>query len=138
MKSKKGFTLVELLAVITVLALVMVIAGLSVSRVRKNANVELAKKLEDTLKGFGPDIYAAKKEAGEEVSGKYGIDYLKDYGYLKGDIANPNGNGSCEGYVEIEKSGEELAFSGHVCCPGVYQTNIAYVPDEEECQSYSE
>ncbi len=62
--NKKGFTLIELLAVIVVLAVIMSIAGTSVLNQKKKANIEEAKKIEQTLADLGPGIYSYETIAG--------------------------------------------------------------------------
>lgn len=127
MKNKKGFTLVELLAVIVVLAIIMSIAGSAVMRQRKTANVEEAKKMEHDIETIGYEAYIGKE------TGKVFLVDLTKYGLKSSSIKNPAGsnNPNCEGYVEI-KSGPEI--TGHICCVGVYETNAATVPTD--CDSY--
>ena len=64
LKSKKGFTLVELLAVIVVLAIIMVIAttqiGNAISRARSNSFIDSYKMVEKQLK-----TYIASDETGK-------------------------------------------------------------------------
>lgn len=125
---KKGFTLIELLAVIVVLGVIMTIAGTAALKIKNDANVEEAKKLEDTIKNLGPDVYLATKN-----TGKYDFSTLTDYGLKSSTIKNPNGNGNCSGYLEIS---EELEFSGHICCPDLYMTGSENTPTESDCQNY--
>ena len=49
---KNGFTLVELLAVIVILGIIMAIGGGITMKVKKNANIEQAKQLENTIEEF--------------------------------------------------------------------------------------
>lgn len=127
--NKKGFTLIELLAVIVVLGIIMTVAGTAVLNQKRNANLEEAKKIEKTLADLGSDVYLSNKESDR----KYYLDDLVDYGLKKATIKNPNGNGNCEGYLEIDS---ELNFSGHVCCPGLYATDMNEKPTEDNCKSY--
>ena len=68
---KKGFTLVELLAVIVVLGIIMTIAGTAVLGQRKKANIEEAKKLEDTIKNLGAGIYSYEMISGVKDNESY-------------------------------------------------------------------
>ncbi len=124
--SKKGFTLIELLAVIVVLVVIMSIAGTAVLNQKKKANIEEAKKLEKTIETLGPDVWLNLKK-----TGKYGLSSLTGYGLKKSEIKNPSGDGNCEGYLEITENKE---FIGHICCPGLYQTDSNEVPTD--CSSY--
>ena len=123
----KGFTLIELLAVIVVLGVIMTIAGVSVMKIRNDAALQEAKKLEDTIKSLGADVYLDKKE-----SGKYDLSDLTMYGLKSDTIKNPNGNGNCSGYLEIS---DKLEFSGHICCPGLYMTGSNDKPTEDDCSN---
>lgn len=124
---KKGFTLIELLAVIVILGIIMAIAGTAALNLKKNANIEEAKKLEDTIKNFGPDVYLATK-----TPGKYDLSELTDYGLKSSIIKNPKGNGNCSGYLEIS---DDIEFSGHICCPGLYMTGSDSIPTESDCSN---
>lgn len=86
MKNNKGFTLVELLAVIVVLAIILVIAGTNVSKsiedTRKKTKYIAAKEIVDIASAY---IY----EKGKDTDGDYcySIDQLGDY--LENDVTNP-------------------------------------------------
>ena len=129
-KNKKGFTLVELLAVIVVLGIIMVIAGSNLLQTKKTANIEEAKKMEKMIEDLGPGIYADEKLRNSD--GDF-MDYykkntsfyitkeiLKNAGYLKSDIKNPNGNETCEAYLLIEPAN---GFKGYINCPDLYATS---------------
>lgn len=86
MKNKKGFTLVELLAVIVVLGIIMAVAGTAALKIKKNADIEAAKKLEQSLTDLGPSIYSyemmqqPKVIAGDDsnpLDGNFSYNYKK-------------------------------------------------------------
>ena len=129
-KNKKGFTLVELLAVIVILGIILVIAGSNLLQTKKTANIEEAKKMEKMIEDLGPGIYADEKlrnSSGNFMS-KYNNnnnpfyvdkDLLISAGYLKSDIKNPNGNGTCEAYLLIDPTN---GFKGYIDCTDLYAT----------------
>ena len=135
MKNKKGFTLVELLAVIVVLGIIMAIAGTAVLGQRKRANVEAAKNLEESIKDLGAGIYSYESSQSEcafmdayreEDKFKISVDKLGEAGYLKdlsssGKIKNPAGGDDCDGYLVVDPSGDEM-FMGYINCPNLYAT----------------
>ena len=124
--NKKGFTLIELLAVIVILGMIMAISSSALLKQKSKANVEEAKKLEHTIETLGPEVWLEKKQPGE-----YGLNELTKYGLKSSQIKNPSGNGNCEGYLEVT---EEKEFKGHICCPGLYQTDSDAKPTD--CSSY--
>lgn len=63
-KSIKGFTLVELLAVVVILGIIMTIAGTSLIGTRKKANKEEAKNIENTITKVGEELYAHESMLG--------------------------------------------------------------------------
>lgn len=142
MKKEKGFTLVELLAVIVVLGVIMAIAGTAVLNQRKKANIEEAKKIEQSITDLGPGIYSYESSVG---SGSFMQDFNKEQrfkisqntlisaGYLDGQIKNPSGNGNCDAYLVIDPLSEDEMFKGYVDCPNLYATGQE---DEEYDNSY--
>lgn len=64
MKKNNGFTLVELLAVITILGVIMIVGGVAAVNIKKDANIKEAKQIEEMLKDLGPGIYSYEKSAG--------------------------------------------------------------------------
>lgn len=149
-KNIKGFTLVELLAVIVILAIIMTIAGTNLIGTRKKANIEEAKSLENTITKIGEDVYVHENMLGKKEQYYFNYEYqklpvngilnitigvLKDAGYLKGStISNPSGNGTCEGYLEIKKTNDGPKFKGYICCLNLYQTDSSDEPTN--CSSY--
>ena len=136
-KNNKGFTLVELLAVIVVLGIIMSIAGTAVLKQKKKANLEEAKKLEKTIADLGPSIYSYESMLGNKDDNDYfyksyknlrdvssikiSLSELKEAGYLKSEtISNPAGNGNCEGYLEVKKGPE---FNAYISCDNLYETS---------------
>lgn len=78
--SKKGFTLVEILAVIVIISVVMLIGGVAISQIRLNINADMLKKqLEIVLtnaKTFGTD-YESEIDTQKEIK----LDELISSGY---------------------------------------------------------
>lgn len=116
--NKKGFTLVELLAVIVVLGIIMTIAGSAVLTQKKKANQGEVVAIYNDIKTFGPDVYLKEKDS---INGKvyFNVEYLKNEGYLKSDIKNPaNPKNDCEAYLLIDKSSDNM-FEAYVECEGL-------------------
>lgn len=113
---KKGFTLVELLAVIVILGLVMTITSSLVINQKKKANQKEVESLYSTIKNLGADVYLSEKEDNACYSDKW----LKENGYLKSEIKNPaNSNSSCTAYLIINKKNENDMFEAYVECAGL-------------------
>ena len=114
---KKGFTLVELLAVIVVLGIIMTIAGTAVLGQRKKANIEEAKKIEQTLADLGPGIYAYKSLYNSENDFIIHLDELKKGGYLD-QIDTPFGGEDCNAYLLVNPNANasEDMFKGYLNC----------------------
>lgn len=114
-KLSKGFTLVELLAVIVVLSIIMTIAGFSLSGVKNNINQKEIESVYNTIKKLGPEVYLKE----QKTNVYYGQEYLKNNGYLKTDINNPSDGGQCDAYLII-KDNENDMFDAYVSCGGKF------------------
>ena len=113
-KNIKGFTLVELLAVIVILGLIMTIAGTSLIGTRKKANQSEVESIYNTIKKIGPDVYLSNND-----DGCYSATWLKANGYLKSEVSNPaKPEETCEAYLIIDKSKEDM-FEAYVKCNGL-------------------
>lgn len=168
MKDKKGFTLVELLAVIVLLSLLSTIGITMLLSSRKNANIRLAKKLEQSLTDIGEQYYiyettVNKNSEDESYDGKnfynkyreletneaiiISLKQLKDAGYLKGlkcsngtcEFQSPS-KGTCPGYLLITNETDGPTFKGYIKCD-VYETtdfDDKKVPGPEESSEIEE
>ncbi len=138
-KNEKGFTLVELLAVIVVLGIIMVVAGTAVLKTKKDANEKEAVQIEESITKLGSSIYSyevlsgnkddenyfykAYKGINEDESIYISISELKDTGYLTSDkIKNPAGGDDCQGYLEVTRTNEGPEFKGYLSCENLYET----------------
>lgn len=134
----KGFTLIELLAVIVVLGVIMTIAGVSVMKIRNDAALQEAKKLEDTIADLGPGIYSNEVITDDKSILNYGSMELNSSkkitlhqlkGYLKElkcekdncQLKSPFGSGYCDGYLEVKKTADGPSFKGYISCEN-YET----------------
>ena len=134
----KGFTLIELLAVIVVLGVIMTIAGVSVIKIRNDAALQEAKKLEDTIADLGPGIYSNEVITDDKSILNYGsmklnsskkITLYQLKGYLKElkcekdncQLKSPFGSGYCDGYLEVKKTADGPSFKGYISCEN-YET----------------
>ena len=112
---ERGFTLVELLAVIVILGLVMTVVSSLVIKQKKDANQREVELLYNTIKNLGADVYLNEKE----VNTCYSDKWLTKNGYLKSEINNPaNSNSTCTAYLLINKS-ENNMFDAYVECTGL-------------------
>lgn len=119
-KNQFGFTLVEVLAVITILGILSILGIASVSRLIDRSRNEHLKQQERTM------IMAAQSYLGENRN-IFGEDNkveltavaLKDANYLKDDIKNSSGE-SCmndKTYVKVTKiSPSKYTYEPHICC----------------------
>lgn len=142
--NKKGFTLIELLAVIVVLGVIMTIAGMSVSKIRKDAVKKELEHIENSITKVGESVFSYEMIAGNiddanSFKNKYNtlnnndkiqvsLKELQEKQYLKGiDISNdtfksPDGKTSCSGYLLVTKKDNAPVFKGCITCRD-YTTN---------------
>lgn len=96
--NRKGFTLVELLATITILGIIVTIGGVSISRIIKNAKDEEYKQLVSSIKNAAEIYY-------QEI----------EYGGVSGDTNVTLGDFVNKGYIigNSEKDGERILVNPH-------------------------
>lgn len=157
MKNKKGFTLVELLAVIVLIGLLSSVTVTAIVRTRRKANEKLVMSLATSLKSIGGEVYAYEILKGDKTnedgfykkfketsnSGTFVVSLaqLKRAGYLKnvkdGKFISPvNSSQKCPGYLLVKKVGDAPKFEGYVNCPGLpaatTDKNGAYISAEAD------
>ena len=137
--NKKGFTLVELIATIVVLALVVSISAYAITNIinsAKEKNYELLKK---NIKDASETYYQECKYSDITCNDTVTLQYLVDYGYLKGNgtedkkmenvnpkmkIVNPKNNkdiGECSIAVKYENGKLTIeSMSDNNSCPNDY------------------
>ena len=117
---KKGFTLVELLAVIIILGVILVIAIPSFNNAIKESKIKLYKSInqmvvKSTKEYLTEYVYELPEEEGETI--EVTTNDLISNGYLK-EISNPTDkNDTCTGYVLITKlENNEYSYIPHINC----------------------
>ena len=117
MKNKKGFTLVELLAVIVVLAIILVIAGTSVIGYI-NSSKEKTKFIAAKEIVSMAEAYFAVNTDKTYVS----VETLVDEGYLEEDVTNP---------ATGENRSASNKLSGHQVYKGDFSEQSGYSPSSK-------
>lgn len=134
---KNGFTLVELLAVIVILAMLMTIIGVSLSEPKKEAHKKEVQKMEETIKNLGADFYIDNRDK-FSASDKYKVPLSSLKSYLKNIECKINGDGAevcslinpanndetCEAYLLVDTTDSNDMFGSYVNCDGLYETKL--------------
>ena len=111
--NKKGFTLVELIATIVVLALVVSISAYAITNIINSAKEKNYELLIKNIKDASETYYQECKYSDITCNDTVTLQYLVDYGYLKGngtgddkmEIVNPKDNiniGECSIAIKYE------------------------------------
>jgi prepilin-type N-terminal cleavage/methylation domain-containing protein len=126
--NNKGFTLVELLAVIIILSLLVVLASTSVSKIVKDSKNDLydtqIELIKSAAEAWGADNLYELPDAG---TCKYlTLKDLKQYGLIDPEIKNPKTNELFPNNLKIKITGEENSFG---------LNNITYEVDVEDIKN---
>ena len=122
--NKKGFTLVELIATIVVLALVVSISAYAITNIINSAKEKNYDLLIKNIKDASETYYQECKYSDITCNDTVTLQYLVDYGYLKGngtkdnkmEIINPKDNkniGACS--IAVKNENGKLTIEGS--CP---------------------
>ena len=139
--NKKGFTLVELLAVIVILGIILTIAGTNVVKSIEMARKQEVDKFAKMLTDLGPDVYLNEKQNNGALYTiiktnssdfyKIAASKLKTAGYLKN--VPKIGKTTCsEAYLCIKYNGGSPEYKAYVKCNG--KANVAPNPS---CSDFS-
>lgn len=121
--NKNGFTMIELLAVITLLGIVMVVAIPNVSRLIEKSKESKMESNKNTLLIATKSYLQANKDQYPKSIGevkKIEANVLKSSGFLKEDITDGNKK-SCmaDSYVNVQKkSNGKYSYDVFLICPG--------------------
>lgn len=122
----KGFTLIELMAVIVLLAILSTGSITLIMKSRNRANKKLVKSMENTITEAGYNVLSYEKIADSDLYSRIKSASANDPvaikledlvpSYLKtSDLKNPKG-GSCYGYLLLYGS----TSKGYIKCEGLY------------------
>lgn len=125
MKNEKGLTLVELLAVITILGIMVSIGTISVSWIINNSKKQYYKTLKGTIKNAGQSYFNEHRgllPAKENETNSVTVEDLIYFKYLKDNIQNTNKE-DCnkeESQVTVTRlSADNYKYEVTLVCPNV-------------------
>ena len=137
MKNKKGFTLVELLAVVLILGILITTASLAVYNFLKKGTVSYYKSLEEEIKSAAEEYtntYRGLLPREIDSVTSVPIKELSDNNYID-TIKDENGD-DCDGTVYIEKiSQENYKYYTNLICSDKYMSPDTFT--EEDGKEYS-
>ena len=138
--NKKGFTLVELLAVIIVLAILGAITVTAYTKVKEKASDDTFKSLVKEIDDLGPQIYSHEMLMKKDFYNTYKdisneefliitTDNLCKTGYLDkcnadNKLISPfNSSSTCAGYIEVKKTADGPEFGAELYCDTNHKTD---------------
>ena len=104
-KQKRGFTMIELLAVLVILGIIMVIAVPSVVGYLQDSKQKYYEQLEDSVMTAGKEYFSDHRSLLPRENGQiYSVDIadLVTDGYTS-DVLDSDGNGTCTGKVYVKR-----------------------------------
>ena len=115
-KNNKGFTLIEILAVVIILSILIALIVPAVSKYIRNGKIKYYKSLEDEIVVIARDYYTSNKSelprgqlnsAGVPMYiNQVSLSTLTEKGYITNEIVDADKN-PCSGYVRVENKGNK-------------------------------
>ena len=115
-KQKRGFTMIELLAVLVILGIIMVIAVPSVVSYLQSARSDYYDQLEESVKTVGQEYFSDHRSLMPRENGQiFSVDIqdLITEGYTT-EILDSDGNDTCTGNVYVKRLAT-ADFEYHAC-----------------------
>lgn len=110
----KGFTLVEMLAVIVILSIIALIAVPAITGIIKSSKETLSdaqlKSIENSARNWSTDIENVEKLPVDGECIKVSLSLLKKGGYTNLDIKNPKTGEQVIAWVKIKREGKKLTY----------------------------
>ena len=117
---KNGFTLIELMAVITILVVLSLVIVPIIDRNVKKSKDDMYKIQIENIRMAG-EGYFSDHISSRPISGGYcsiSIDILTSEGYVSGDVVNPKtGEAFNNLYVQIKNTGTNRDVFSYLVCP---------------------
>lgn len=134
LNNNKGFTLIEILAVIIILGIILVISIPSVTKLIVSSKKQAYKKNEDILAIAGKNYYASKRSLLPKYIGSEKAILLNEMieaGEME-NIYDPNNNQLlCDGFVIVKRISEyQYKYTPYLKCGDNYITDNYRTPDE--------
>ena len=119
--NNKGFTLIELIGVIVLIAIVGIVASLSIGNYTSygfsTINDQLDKQLELSAKMYYTDNEAELRKLGNKI---ISYETLKSSGYITNDMVDYDGNSCDKSYVVVYMEDNKYKYAGCIICDDGY------------------
>jgi prepilin-type N-terminal cleavage/methylation domain-containing protein len=128
--NKRGFTLIELIAVIVLISSIALVTTVAIGKYTSYGFTSLDDQLEKQLVLSAKSYFSDNKKkliTNDKVIIKY--EELKSNNYITNDLVDSNGNSCYNSYVVVTKNNKKYKYTGCISCDNGY-TNIA---NNEEC-----
>ena len=132
-KSKKGFTILELLAAVVIVGIILSLAVVAINKYLLKGRNAVDSQLEKQLVLSAKSYYSDNKSkfiTNENTGVVIWYTTLKAENYITNDLVDSNGNSCSKSYVVVKKDNSKYSYSGCILCDNDGYNNTK---DKEEC-----